>query len=165
MLEPSDGKNGKLWDGYGFAHYPCYGPFIMASQLAKALSQHSADELRKMLDDARTTAQRSQFEVEVIEEALSTAKERPKAPVAAPQTDRPSPEEIRERILRIISELGPVPPKPVREAINDESINVYNALGQLVKEDRLTYEDGLYALPTSSANGWHPEGQRAGTAA
>lgn len=59
-------------------------------------------------------------------------------------------------VLRIVGELGPVPPKSVSEAIGDDSINVYNPLGRLVKEGKLTREDGIYAVPTASANGQYP---------
>jgi hypothetical protein len=137
----------------------------MASSLAKVLSQHSADELRKMLDDARTTVQRSQFEVEVIEEALVVAKNSPGTPAAAPTPshDRPSPDEARAKVLQIIMDIGRVPPKAIKDKLNDDRINVYNTLGQLVKEGKLTKENGTYGFPSTSANGMHPNGREAGT--
>lgn len=114
-----------------------------------------------MLDSARTERQRAQFEVEVIEEALTNA---PKGSTAAvPSSKGSTPQEVREMVLRIIGELGPVTPTPIRAKINDESINVYNALSQLVKSGQLTRENGLYSLSTSSANGRTPAGQGAST--
>jgi hypothetical protein len=138
----------------------------MISSLAKALSQRPADELRKMLNDARVVAQRSQFEVEVIEEALSSAQDRPKVPVpvrSAPSQNRPSPQEARGKVLQIIREIGRVPPKAIKDRLDDDRINVYNTLGQLVKEGELTRDDGTYGFPTSSANGLPPGGLKAGT--
>jgi hypothetical protein len=146
---------------YGFPIMTCYSPSIMVSSLANALSQRPAEELRKMLDTARTAVQRAQFEVEVIEEAIASA---PKSPIAVPSSSKSlTPQEIREMVLRIIRELGPVTPTPIRAKINDESINVYNALNQLLKSGELTRENGVYSLPTSSANGQHPGGLEAGT--
>ena len=116
-----------------------------------------------MLDAARIAAQRAQFEVEVINEALSTAQNRPtpknsKGLAAAPTSDRHTPQEVRDMVFRIVGELGPVPPKAVKEAIGDDSVNVYNPLGQLVKEGKLTREDGIYDIPKDSAANGHPIG-------
>jgi len=131
----------------------------MLSSLAQAISRHPVEELRKMLDTARAAAQRTQFEVEVIEEALDSAPQsRPKNPAAVAPSARPSPQEARERVLGIIGELGPVAPKAVKEVIGDESINVYNTLSQLVKEGRLMRDDSIYSLPKTYANGQHPSG-------
>jgi hypothetical protein len=116
---------------------------MMLSPLARALSQRPDAELREML-------QRARFEIEVIEEALSNE---------SPPAESLSPREVRERVLRIIEELGPVPPKPIRDAINDESINVYNALNQLIKEGRLTRENSLYSLPKTSPEPPRREGE------
>jgi ribosomal protein L12E/L44/L45/RPP1/RPP2 len=142
---------------------------IVISSLAKALSQRPVEELNAMLeaartvdDDARAAAQRSKFEVEVIEEALSSAQESPspRSPVAtaASASNRPTPQEVRDMVLRIVGELGPVPPKSIKEAIGDESINVYNPLGRLVKEGKLIREDGIYDVPRVSFNGQHLNG-------
>jgi predicted HTH transcriptional regulator len=132
----------------------------MISSLAKVLSHRPIEELHEMLAAARTAAQRTKFEVEVIEEALSSAQERqsPKSPTTASPSKRLTPKEVRDMVLRIVGELGPVPPKSVAEAIGDDSINVYNPLARLVKEGKLTREDGIYEVPTVSANGQHPSG-------
>jgi hypothetical protein len=131
----------------------------MIPSLAQAISERPIEELREMLDTARTKAQRTQFEVEVIEEALSNAQDRPspKSPtVAASPSNGRTPQEVRDLVLSIVGELGPVPPKSVAEAIGDDSVNVYNPLGRLVKEGKLTREDGIYAVPTASVSGQHP---------
>jgi hypothetical protein len=132
----------------------------MISSLAKALSKRPVEELHEMLDAARTAAQRSKFEVEVIEEALSSAQDPKRSPAAAAATapsNGPTPQEIRDMVLRIVGELGPVPPKAIKDAIGDDSINVYNPLSRLVKAGKLTRENGTYAVP-ASANGQHPSG-------
>lgn len=141
----------------------CYSSWTMISSLAKALSQRPADELRKMLETARTTAQRAQFEVEVIEEALSSAPKEPKSAGAAVPSKGTSAQEARELVLRVVGELSRATPKEIREVIEDDSINVYNAVAQLVKEGKLTRDAGVYAIPTSSANGSPPGGLKAGT--
>ena len=121
-----------------------------------------------MLDTARTTAQRAQFEVELIEEALSSAsQDRSKvvtetSPAVSKPPQNPSPQEIRERVLGIIGKLGRASPKAVRQEINDESINVYNALSRLLTEGKLTRQDGIYELSKASPNGHQPGGGEQG---
>jgi hypothetical protein len=157
--------------------------FIMVSSLTEALAQHAVDSLRKMVESARENVQRAQFEVAIIEEALSSAEGRSKATrpqsSSPPQNGKPassqlSPAEKRELVFLTLQELGPepVPPRVIAAAIDDESVNVYNALGQLKKVGKVQYhpEDGLYSLPTpstpdkqSSANGHDPGGLKAGT--
>jgi DNA invertase Pin-like site-specific DNA recombinase len=153
-------KNGLATDSPSFSATV----IIMISSLAQALSRRPSEELREMLDSARTAAaaaraaaQRSQFEVEVIEEALSEAQDAPtpKSPAAVPPQDRRTPQQIRDMVLRIVEELGPVPPKAVKEAIGDDSINVYNPLGRLLREGKLTREGSIYDIPKGPANG-HP---------
>jgi hypothetical protein len=127
----------------------------VTSFLAKALSRQPKGELRQMLADAQEAARRAQFEVELIEEALSAAgaeKISGMAPSAAsPSPASRTPREVRELVLSVVRELGPVAPKSIRNKINDESINVYNALSQLVREGKLARRDGIYEL--ASANG------------
>lgn len=151
-----------------FALWACHSDLlqcsIMSSLIAKALAHSPIDELRKMLDDARGAVVRARIEVELIEEALSNARDRPKTPAATPTGDRPSPQEAREKVLQIIGEIGRVPPKAIKDKLDDDRINVYNTLGQLVKEGELTREDGTYGFPTSSTNGTYPGGLEAGTA-
>jgi hypothetical protein len=121
----------------------------MSSPLTTAMSQQDPDELRELLDAARTVAQRAQIEVELIEEALSRASQHS-------ASSRPSPQAIRERILRIVGEVGPAQPKAIRQALADDSINAYNALAQLVRENKLVKRDGLYEFPQASPNGHEP---------
>jgi hypothetical protein len=171
-------ENGNLWK----PHHRLLSFFIMVSSLAEALAQHPVDALRKMVTSARETVQRAQFEVEIAEEALSAAEglqkknEHPAVAATSENEQRPdsglTPAEKRELVFLTLQELGPepVPPKAITTAIDDESINVYNALGRLKKAGRVEYQDGLYGLPgafaaapQSSANGTHPNGQEAGT--
>jgi hypothetical protein len=109
------------------------------------MSQQDPEGLRELLDAARAVAHRAQIEVELIEEALSRASQHS-------TSSRPSPQAIRERILRIVGEVGPAQPKAIRQALADDSINAYNALAQLVREDKLVKREGHYELVSANSS-------------
>jgi hypothetical protein len=117
--------------------------------ILQALAQLPEDELREMLPEARSRADRARIEVEQIEEALA---------VQAPPRGRTG--QTRERILEFVRERGPVAPKQVIEFMNSDddaaAAVVYNALSRMARDGELIRGDDGYAVPPATKAGESP---------